>query len=42
MLQSGFNEKRFTFLMEDTYFTIDDYLKLYNHREEIGNLLKNS
>ena len=42
MLRSGFNEKGYTFLMEDTYFTVDDYLKLYNEGNKISNVLANS
>lgn len=42
MVRSGFNEKGFTFLMEDTYFTVDDYLKLYNQDNKITDILANS
>jgi hypothetical protein len=31
-ISSGFNQKGYTFLMQDTYFTVDDYLKLYNSK----------
>lgn len=42
MFQCGFNEKSFTFLMEDTYFTVDDYLKLFNQKDKITHILTNS
>jgi len=42
MLRSGFNEKGYTFFMEDTYFTVDDYLTLYNEGNKISNVLANS
>jgi hypothetical protein len=39
MLRSGFNEKSFTFLMEDIYFTPDNYLDLYKNRDKIKEML---
>jgi hypothetical protein len=42
MVTSGFNQKGYTFLLEDTYFTVDDYLKLYNHQDKITKILQNS
>ena len=39
MLRSGFNEKSYTFFMEDTYFTADDYLKLFKNKERIQDML---
>lgn len=39
MLRSGFNEKAYTFFMEDTYFTADDYLKLFKNRDRIEEML---
>jgi hypothetical protein len=42
MVNSGFNEKGYTFLMEDTYFTVNDYLKLYNYQDKITKILQNS
>jgi hypothetical protein len=42
MVTSGFHEKGFTFLMEDTYFTFNDYLKLYNQHDKIKNTLESS
>ena len=31
---SGFNEKGFSFLMEDTYFSVDDYESLFKITEQ--------
>jgi hypothetical protein len=33
-LNCGFNQKGHCFLMEDTYFTVDDYLKMYKVNEK--------
>ena len=39
-LESGFNQKGHCFLMEDTYFTVEEYLKMYkvekNYKEEFN------
>ena len=41
MIKGGFNEKTFTFLMEDTYLRVKDYLNLYNQNTEMVKTLKN-
>lgn len=41
-LKAGFNEKGFTFLMEDTFLTANNYLKLFNTENKIQKLLDNS
>jgi hypothetical protein len=42
MINSGFNEKGFTFFMEDTCLKVDDYFKFYNQNDNITNILQNS
>jgi hypothetical protein len=42
MLRSGFYEKGFSFLMEDTFLTVNDYIKLYNQKEKIRDTLTNT
>jgi hypothetical protein len=42
MTKSGFNEKAFTFLMEDTYLRVKDYLKLFNQNTEMVKILNNT
>jgi len=38
-LQTGFNQKGFAFLMEDTFLTVKDYLNFYDRRQTIENTL---
>jgi hypothetical protein len=42
MLNSGFNEKGYTFFMEDTYFTVNDYLKFYKNQENIKKTIEDT
>lgn len=39
-LTNGFNRKKFTFFMEDTYVTVQNYLTLYNSGGELTKQLK--
>lgn len=39
-LKSGFNEKGFAFLMEDTYLSVNDYLSLYNIEKRFAKEMK--
>jgi hypothetical protein len=39
-ISNGFNEKSFTFLLEDTYFSVQDYYDLYKIEERFADELK--
>lgn len=42
ILKSGFNEKGFSFLMEDTYLSVKDFINFYSSNKNLEtNLLKN-
>ncbi|HKL13669.1 MAG TPA: hypothetical protein VJ907_08695 [Halanaerobiales bacterium] len=40
-LQCGFNEKGFSFLSEDTYFSVEDFYKLFEIKTRFQNQLEN-
>lgn len=41
-LKSGFNEKGFAFLMEDTYLSVKDYLALYDAEKRFGDEMRDN
>jgi hypothetical protein len=41
-MSCGFNEKVFTFFMEDNYLTVNDSIKLYNTKNRVINSLNDT